>query len=364
MTNRSAIDSSEDPQEALGRWKAHRQAAKVDYRKILNERENALLEANARCGPKSQRVQNARDDLEDAELQRQEIHSVLRRPLNRFHFRPRNFVLFAIVLALLEGSVNKFLFDVALQSYGFVSYATSFVIAFCILILAHLGGRSLRQVWSEYRRKVVWSSVVIFIAITCALVGIVCIFTVGRAMTAAGAGMVTFDEVFGAVKSSLVEIGVWATVAAAFGNLNALILATVNIAGIFAAMMLAFFTHDPDRDYDLAATKVERHRRELDQFDEEYTRAKTRVIAKYASHLGAVGGRFKASNKEVMQRKHMLGLPPEPDDELMIDEWDDLAETSEHGDKEPARSGPPDHDGSGKPHLSAVREPRSQAGRA
>ena len=324
-------DPREEPNEALGRWKALRQGAKSDYRKILNERENELLEANTRFGPKSLRFQNARADLEEAELQRHEIRDVLRRPLARIHFRSRYLLIFALVLAVLEGLVNKFLFDVALGSIGFVSYVTSIVIAFGVVLLAHLAGRCLRQVWSEYRKRIVWSNVLAFLAIATVLTTIVCILTVGRAMTSANAGIDSFQDMFGAITTSVTSVGLWRTLGQSFANINALILATVNITGIFAAMMLAVFTHDPDKDFDAAATKVERHRRELDKLDTLHIDARTKVIGRFASHLGAVGARFKAANSEVMQLKHRLGEPEEPDDTLLIDEWDILAETSKFG---------------------------------
>lgn len=314
---RRASEIAEDPRDALGRWLAQRQAALNDYKAIINERENALLDPNQRFGPTSSAFSHARSELEEARLQRQQIQGVLRRPLNRYEFKTRNFVLFALVLALLEGSVNKFLFDVALHSFGFVSYATSFVVSFSMVILAHLAGRSLRQVWSEYRSRVVWSALGVFLAISFVLVSIVCILTVGRAATDANAGIATFEDMFGAVTSSVVQLGLWRTLGAAFGSMNALVLATVNFAGIFAAMMLAFFTHDPDKDYDLAATKVDRHRAEIDVLDERYTKARSAIIKKYRSDISSASARYKAANREVMQYKHRLGLPIEEEDRFL-----------------------------------------------
>jgi hypothetical protein len=55
MAKKSPETHYEDPKEALGRWLAQRQAAKNDYKKVLNERENELLEASGRSGPKSNR---------------------------------------------------------------------------------------------------------------------------------------------------------------------------------------------------------------------------------------------------------------------------------------------------------------------
>lgn len=367
MAKKSPINSAEDPNEALGRWIAHRQAAKGDYSKILNERENELLAANASCGAKSSKFQTATSELEEARLQRDEIHGVIRRPLNRYHVHPGVFALFVVGLAFLEGSVNKFLFDVTLSSIGFVSYATSFVVALLVVIAAHFAGKWIRQSWSEYRSKLVWSYVAYSALVVVGLFCIVSMLTVGRSLTAANAGIASFQDMFSAVTTTVAQRGLLATLAAAYSDMSAMILATVNFAGILVAMMLGVVMHDPDKDFDLAATKVERLRAEIDRLDEQYTKAKTRVIAKYSSHLSAVSTRFKAANKQVMQLKHRLGLPPDADDEFLIDEWDDLAETSDLGDprdKAPAKSPEAASDGDGKvKHLAPV-EPTLQARRA
>jgi len=328
MAKSSAEPVKEDPNVALGRWLAQRQGAKSEYSKVLNERENELLEASARCGPKSSRFEDTAGELEEAKLQREEIYGVVRRPLNRHAVRFGYLALFVVLLAFLESLVNKFLFDVTLGSYGIVSYATAFVVSFSMVIVAHMAGKFFRQIYSDYRSKIVWSYLVTGLLIVCGLVVLVSIITVGRSLTAANAAIGSFDDMFSAVTASVVQKGILSTVAGAFSELSGLILATVNIAGIFAAMLLGFLMHDPDKDYDLAETKVERLRRNLDKLNDAYTKAKSRLLAKYASHLSAASTRFKAANKQVMQLKHRLGVAADEDDHLLIDEWDDLAEKS------------------------------------
>ena len=255
MAKQSPIKTAEDPNEALGRWIAHRQAAKQEYSKILNERENELLDANARCGLKSSKFQNGASELEEAKLQRDEIYGVIRRPLNRQHVGAKVFAAFILGLAFLEGSVNKFLFDVTLGSFGFVSYATPFVVALLIVLAAHFAGKCLRQSWSEFRSKIVWSYVAYALVIVVALAGIISMLTVGRALTAANAGIASFQDMFSAVTTTVAQRGLWATLVSAYGDLSALVLATVNFAGILVAMMLGVIMHDPDKDFDLAASR-------------------------------------------------------------------------------------------------------------
>jgi hypothetical protein len=357
MAKQSAIRAAEDPNEALGRWIAHRQAAKGEYSKILNERENELLAANASCGSRSSKFQNATTELEEARLERDEIRGVVRRPLNRYPLSFRFFAIFVLVLAVLEGSVNKFLFDVTLASFGFVSYATSFAVAFLVVIAAHFAGKWMRQCWSEVKGRLVWSHVAYALVIIVALASIVSMLTVGRALTAANAGIASFQDMFSAVTTTVAQRGLWGTLAAAYSDLSALVLATVNFAGILVAMMLGVVMHDPDKDFDLAATKVDRHRAELEKLDEQYTKAKTRVISKYASDLSAVSTRYKKANQQVMQLKHRLGLAPDAEDEFLIDEWDDLAETSELGEPRARKPSPEEGPEPRTPHLAPVESP-------
>ncbi len=151
--------------------------------------------------------------------------------------------------ALLEAPVNKYLFDVALNGSSFVSYTVSVAFAFFVLVLAHVAGRSIRQVWSEYRRKVLWTSLALFLLLSFVLAGIVAVLTVGRASTSAVSELSNFNDLLSNVRSNVTSLGLWGTVAAAFSDISALVLATVNIGAIFMTMMLAFFTVDPDKDF-------------------------------------------------------------------------------------------------------------------
>lgn len=330
-SRKSTIDGPIDPREALAKWQGERYSALSSYQQTLNLRENELLDANGRVGPRSKAYRTAAEDLHKAELMHRGIEGVLQRPLNRYHIPFAVFVTLTIALALLEAPVNKFLFDVALQSIGIFSFLASFVLAACLLILAHLAGTSIRQVWSEYRLRVVWSSLIAFLLIVAVLFTVVGVLTVGRALMAAST-MGSFQDMFSAVRTTVVERGFWSAIAASFGDIHALILATVNIGGIFAAMMLAYYTHDPDKDYDAASRAVERLRKKMDRLDLQYSKAKQAVIAKHAPSLTAYSTIFKDANRNVIELKRRLGLPlDEDEDSMLIDKLDTLAKDSELG---------------------------------
>jgi hypothetical protein len=167
---------------------------------------------------------------------------------------------------------------------------------------------------------------------------------------------------FSAVQTTVVSQGLWGALTAAFSDISALILATVNIGGIFAALMLAFFTHDPDKDFDAAATEVDHLRAKIEKLDRQYSKAKATVIARHAPDLLVFSTNFKNANMRVIEAKKRLGLPLDEEDRLMIDRLDTLAEDSELGETEPppprASTPPPAVDG---PHVISVDPGRRRA---
>ncbi len=50
---RSVIDEDLDPNDALAQWVGRRYGAHSEYLKIINLRENELLEASGKVGPRS-----------------------------------------------------------------------------------------------------------------------------------------------------------------------------------------------------------------------------------------------------------------------------------------------------------------------
>lgn len=88
-------------------------------------------------------------DLDRARSEFEAIAGQIGRPVNRLSLAPMAFLTLAVGLALVETPVNKFLFDVALQSSNIASYLVSFAVAVFLLICAHLAGKVVRQVWER-----------------------------------------------------------------------------------------------------------------------------------------------------------------------------------------------------------------------
>jgi hypothetical protein len=167
-----------------------------------------------------------------------------------------------------------------------------------------------------------------------AVVGtVISILTVGRASTAADAALGGFNDIFSAVSSTIESVGVWRTVASAFSNIPALILATVNLGGAFVAFLLAFFSHDPDKDFDLAAVALERCRETVKRLQGDYLRRRKKIIRNYEPDLSGISGRHSSANRDVIEFKTKLGMPLDEEDGRSIDDLDRLAEESEHAEE-------------------------------
>jgi hypothetical protein len=353
-----------DPKEALAKFEAQRSGAKQGYHDILNQRGNRLFTLDEKSGPQSRTYRDVEHELSQHRAEFERIKTAVRRPLNKWHVRGWLIVLVGVVLALLEAPVNKFLFDVALQSSSFASYTISIMFASVLLILAHVCGRSLRQIWSDYRKRVVWSSLLIFLLTLLVLTTLVSILTVARASFAANTGSI--QDLLQGVKTTVGSIGLWRILVGAFSEMSALVLATINIGGIFMTMMLAFFTHDPDKDFDQVARSVESEKKKLDKIHTAYIEAKTAIIKDLAPDLAGFGANFKTANMGVIEYKRRLGYPLDAHDHEVIDELDQMSEDAERARaNEWASAGPDPHQPVADrppPPLRAIDGERRQAG--
>jgi hypothetical protein len=328
MPRNTPVDYEAAPNDALAKWVAQRYAAQADYENLLNERENQILALSEASGPRSDKYLNAKKDLDRAEHEYERINANIRRPLSRWELPFWVLVAFALALAFFEAPVNKFLFDVALQSSNLTSWTISFGFACALLLLAHVAGFSLRQIWSSYRKRIVWSSLIIFILMIGILFVLVSILTVARASFAAEAG--TIRDLLSEVRTTIQSAGVWGALRSAFSNLSALVLATVNIGGIFMTTMLSFFKHVADKDFDAVATTVERRRKHLAKIVKDFVSRKSKIVKDFAPDLAGHGAVHKTANMNIIELKKRLGHELEEEDRHVIDRLDTMAEESEH----------------------------------
>lgn len=329
-SHRMPIETPADLERDLAHAAGLRYRARAEFDRLLNDRQNKILGLSQKAGPNSDAYRNAAEDLESARREYGRISTGVHRPLNKWRIPGAVLIAVGVVLAIFEAPVNKFLFDVALRSSNLMSWSISFAFACALLVLAHFAGVSLRHVWSDYRKRPVIGSILIFAVLAAVLLVLVSILTVARASFSANAGSI--GDMFANVRQTVASVGLWRTLFNAFSDVSALVLATINIGGIFMTMMLAFFTHDSDKDFDAAARALERCRRKIDRISSAYIKGKDAIVRDFAPDIGGVSHDFTDANQTVNELKRRLGQPlDDPDDTLTIDSLDRLAEDSPYG---------------------------------
>ncbi len=349
-----------DPLTALAENIARRMAAKAAYQGVLDQRNGALVSVSEQSGDQSKPYLHVRQRLERDEQQLDRIKVVVRRPISRMEVQPWVLLLVGIGLALLEAPANKFLFDVALQSTGLASYGASAAVTAFLLILAHFAGRGIRQIWSDYRRRVIVSSVLTFIACFVVATFIVCVLTVARAAFANDTGSI--EDIVKGVSGTVADQGPLNAVLTALGNTSALVLACINIGGIVVTLLLAFFSHDSDRDFDHAETNVERGEKALAKIHLQYLKARQKLIRQYSPDLLGYVGNYNAANQRVVELKTLLNRPLDDDDRFVLTDLDRLSDALEKDlppveTKAPVEASPPPPPGPGTDPAGARRDP-------
>ncbi len=313
----------------LGAWENQRAQAQAEFVGAVNARGNEISALKDSVGTRSPRYKEAEKLRRDAERQFNHIGATVKRPINRHEWSTWLIAVFAVVLALLEAPANKYLFDVALGSPGIVSILVSVFVAFIVLILAHYAGRCLRQVWSEYRRRIVWPHLFFFLVLMAAFFAVVSIITIARAKTSADADLAGFRDLLTAVTTQVAETGFWQSLSSAFRDTSALVLAIVNIGGIVVTMSISYFNYDPDKDYDSAKNELDKRRGEITALQKQYAAAQTEIIDRYVPDLNGAGSNHKVANGHVVELKRVLGIPLEDIDLEPIEEKDRLAEDAD-----------------------------------
>ncbi len=316
-----------DPRSMLAESVAKRFEAKASYKDILDARGNALMSVNERSGPRSKAYMVLAGKLKKDEQQLERIKTAVRRPISRWGVRTGVLVIFGTGLALLEAFANKFLFDVALQSAGIVSYAVSAAITAFLLLMAHIGGRSIRQVWSDFRRKIIWSAPIIFVISIGLACLIVSVLTVARAAFASQGG--TIGDLLSGIQGNVQSLGPIGTLAAALSDTSALVLACINLGGVGATFLLAFFSHDSDRDFDHAQNSVDRGEKAMEKIHNAYLEERTKTVKHFAPDLVGYAANYNSANARVIELKTRLQLPLDDDDRFVLTDLDQMSEDAE-----------------------------------
>jgi hypothetical protein len=348
--------ANKDPLASLAEYTARRSTAKAEYMAVLDQRGNALLAVNEKSGMRSLEYATLEEKLNHSKLEHQRIKTALRRPIAMLQIRPIFLWITAVALALLEAPANKFLFDVALQSSGAVSYAASAGTTAFLLILAHFAGSGLRQCWSAIRRRVMWGNLFLFVAGTIIALGMIGVLTVARAAFAAEGGSI--GDLLTNVRGHVDNLGPIGALLAAFSDTSALVLACINIGGVAVTFLLAFLSHDSDADFDHVHRAVHSLEARLRKIHEAYLKARAAIVADHAPHLIGYAANYNDANARVIELKTLLGQGLTDDERQVVTDLDQMAEDA---DAEDAVAGVKQEDGTVH-DLRSYRRPAASEG--
>jgi hypothetical protein len=318
-------DTGSDPHAALAQSLARRFEATAGYKNVLDERGNALMAVNERSGPRSKSYASIESKLKKDDQQLERIKMAVRRPISRWGVRTWILALVAVVLAIFEAPANKFLFDNALQSFGFASMAASFATTAFLLLLAHFAGRSIRQIWSDYRHKIIWSNVLIFLGCVAFAGAMVSVLTVARSTFASTAS--TVGDLISGIQT-ITTLGP-AAITQALTDPAAIVLAMLNLGAFGATFVLAFFSHDSDRDFDHAQNAVDKGEARLEKVHERYLAERAKLVKGLAPDLIGFAANYNTANSRIIELKTRLQMSLDDDDRFVLTDLDQMSEDAE-----------------------------------
>jgi hypothetical protein len=294
------------------------------YRALLADRDGELATVHQTIGPGSDRWQRREANLRDAEEKCRAIFARLMRLTDGKRISTWLFVLAAIVLAVLEAPINKFMLDNILVGSNFDSYALSLFVTLCMLYLAHIAGAKIRQVRSAYQEKIYWSHILVSLAILVVLSACVGALTIGRAFYSIAATGPVAADIFAEIGRQIQSIGILASLRAALSDKAAFFLACLNSAGIAVAFLAAFIKYDSDKIYQSALDAKESSDRALSKMEKKYDTKVAKIARKYAPQLSMASSAYGAQNAQVIALKHNRNAPLTEDDRIDLTAFDYL----------------------------------------
>ena len=311
--------------DELDRLMGERARHSQDYRKVLAARSDEIGRLRSGIGPDSESWKSLERDSESARAQFEAMAGQLGRPVSRHDLPPLAFITLALVLAAVETPVNKFLFDVALQSSNVASYAVSFAMAAFVLMLAHIAGRQMRQYYSDFMTTTYWTNIALVALIMGILAVVLAVLTIGRAEFSAAALNNGLGDLFSNVGAKVATRGIVSVLADALGDTSAMILVTANVTSILVAFLLGYARHDPDKHFDEAYEEHKRTQRALVRRDEKYNREVGRVRERARSKLDDSNTKYTAVNAAIITQKSARNLVIDDDDRFCLPDLDPLS---------------------------------------
>jgi hypothetical protein len=312
------------PTENEIHFERERARSLASYKATLVSRDKDLAEARKSVGPASKQWELYEGELQSAKGTCQDIFASLGRLTDAKSIPDWFILLLAIGFAFLEAPINKFMLDNILQGSNFDSYASSLFLTLIMLLLAHIAGNQLRQIRGAYEGRWYWSKIVVAVFLLAVLSTCVGALTIGRAYySTAGAGLPSSD-IFLEIKVRVQNVGPWGAFVAALSDKAAFFLATLNLAGIAGALLLAFISNDSDMVYQSALDKADKTGRKLKRLAKKYDARNGKIAGKYSRRISNLATAYGAQNAEVIALKKARNSPLADEDKVDVSDLDQL----------------------------------------
>jgi len=294
------------------------------YRHLLGQRDGKLATLRDTIGPAGDRWKRAEDQLYHAAADTRAIYAKLGRLTDGNGLAVGWFIGAAIILALLEAPINKFMLDNILRGSNFDSYVISVFVTFVMLALAHYAGHHLRQFRSEYEERIYLSKIVVSMVILIILLGCISVLTIGRAFYSTAALVAVGKDIFSEIGRQVITVGLWQTLKAALSDNSALFLACLNTAGLAIAFLAAFTRYDSDKNYESAIDAERRANKALAKLETKYSQAVSRVAKNFEPKLSGVAAAYGAQTARLVTLKANRGAQITAEDQYDIAQEDVL----------------------------------------
>jgi hypothetical protein len=316
------------PSEEEARLEGERAESAGSYKNTLAERDAALAEAYRTRGPGSGPWKATQEKLDAADEKCRRIFAKLHRLGDAVKLPAFAIWGAAILLAILEAPINKFMLDNILRSTNIDSYIFSAFVTFTILLLAHIAGKQTRQIWSAYEERLHFSN----IAVTVVLVGImflcVAALTIGRSAYTVSGAVLPGGQIFAEITRQIRGAGFWGALIKALSDQNAFFLACMNAAAIAAAFFVSFITHDSDRTYQSALDEKSAAEKKLEGIEVNYGRTIEKIGRKYRPTLTNLAAAYEAQNARIIGLKRARNCALSAEDRVNLSDSDKFLEAS------------------------------------
>jgi hypothetical protein len=260
-----------------------RRNAELNYKRILAERLAAATAEAVSRGPNSRRQRDLDARLVAAQEEFLATQAQLDNRAPDIKIKsPIVFWATALVIFLCEAMFNRVVVEMAVPVPSWLAFTISAIVSGILMAFAHIAGAQLRQLWSELRRSVYVTNVLLGVFLLAVdVAGILAIIALrGYFATADIAGEIDIFQSAG----TLLKFDP-AVLTRAFSNPEAITLGGINALALFLAFIVGMLSHDSEREYHARYVTFEQLSAKSDRDVSRYEGRQEKVFAAHRHHL-------------------------------------------------------------------------------